>query len=144
ERRPVSFFKTSLLVRCPSVFRWKGSQFVFFSSSLPVAGPSPPPNVGGVRHGPPADRQPLRCQQCSFTTSRLSHLVRHRRTHTGERPFQCSHCGKGFMQKAHLDAHLRIHTGERPFRCHLCPRAFTQDAGLVSHVRSHTARRSHR
>ncbi|XP_077564406.1 uncharacterized protein LOC144179853 [Haemaphysalis longicornis] len=109
-----------------------------------AAGPSSSPNGHMVQEGPPTGRGLLRCQQCSYVTPSSSKLMRHRRTHTGERPHQCSHCGKAFVQKNNLVTHLRIHTGERPYQCHLCPRAFTQKITLVGHVRTHTGERPFR
>ena len=45
---------------------------------------------------------------------------------TKDRPFACNTCSKRFTQKTHLIIHKRIHTGEKPFACHICHKRFAQ------------------
>ncbi|XP_077563234.1 zinc finger X-chromosomal protein-like [Haemaphysalis longicornis] len=101
----------------------------------------PSPSTSGQEHIASPTGQ-LHCGQCSYVTLLPSRLLRHQRTHAGERPHQCSHCDKAFMERRTLVDHLRIHTGERPFRCHLCPADFARKTTLDQHLRSHTAGRS--
>ena len=65
------------------------------------------------------------CSQCDYQTSNTAHLVRHNRTHTGEKPFQCETCQKSFSQNSALNSHMRTHqeVRERPskkFECDIC------------------------
>lgn len=90
----------------------------------------------------PAD--PYQCDVCKKTFAVPARLVRHYRTHTGERPFECEFCHKMFSVKENLQVHRRIHTKERPYKCDICERAFEHSGKLHRHMRIHTGERPHK
>ncbi|XP_063290569.1 zinc finger protein 614-like isoform X2 [Pelobates fuscus] len=82
--------------------------------------------------------KPFFCCICEKTFTRKSALIIHQRTHTGDKPFLCSVCGKCFAQKSTLVLHQRIHTGEKPFACSVCGKLFAQSSNLLKHKKIHT------
>ena len=59
------------------------------------------------------------CQQCNYVTRFKDDLVKHCRTHSGERPFECGICDDKFSQKGSLTQHLLTHQVGR-FECNQC------------------------
>ncbi|XP_058029640.1 zinc finger protein 383-like isoform X2 [Ahaetulla prasina] len=84
------------------------------------------------------------CHDCGKAFQYKFELVKHRRTHTGEKPFECLACGKRFFQSTHLNAHLRIHTGEKPYECPRCGRSFNRRSTLTEHLRIHTGEKPYK
>ncbi|XP_068112270.1 gastrula zinc finger protein XlCGF48.2-like [Hyperolius riggenbachi] len=82
--------------------------------------------------------KPFECQECGKRFTLKGALGVHQRSHTGERPFCCSVCGKRFARKVILRNHERIHTGEKPFACPDCKKCFAQSVSLFRHRKTHT------
>ncbi|XP_076244279.1 uncharacterized protein LOC143185274 isoform X2 [Calliopsis andreniformis] len=79
-----------------------------------------------------------KCKFCPKTFRKPSDLIRHVRTHTGERPYKCDYCSKSFAVKCTLDSHTKVHTGKKTFRCHVCSSLFATKGSLKVHMRLHT------
>jgi len=90
------------------------------------------------RHKKTHSNEKYMCNVCHAGFSQLSYFNAHRRTHFAEKPYKCDKCKKGFVQSTHLKIHKMIHTGEKPYQCYICKARFTQHGNLKRHIRTHT------
>ncbi|XP_074595349.1 uncharacterized protein LOC141850590 [Brevipalpus obovatus] len=78
----------------------------------------------------------FKCDICSITFKTFNALKRHNRNHTkGGHNYVCNLCPYTSLDKSTLVRHLRTHNGERPFQCAICKYAFTTKANCERHVR---------
>ncbi|KAF6284225.1 CCCTC-binding factor like [Rhinolophus ferrumequinum] len=80
-------------------------------------------------------KRSFHCDLCMFTSSRISSLNRHMKTHSTEKPHICHLCLKAFRTVTLLRNHLNTHTGTRPYKCGDCDMAFVTSGELVRHRR---------
>ncbi|RKF64835.1 putative c2h2 type zinc finger domain containing protein [Erysiphe neolycopersici] len=50
---------------------------------------------------------------------------------------QCSYCDRKFSKVEHLKRHERSHTGERPYTCPKCQKSFSRSDVLIRHLKNH-------
>ncbi|GAB1299459.1 Zinc finger protein 113 [Apodemus speciosus] len=82
--------------------------------------------------------KPYACRECGKHFGSWWGFLQHQRIHTGEKPYECGQCGQAFSQSSHFTEHLRVHNGEKPYKCGECGHAFSQSSNLVRHQRLHT------
>ncbi|KAK3733593.1 hypothetical protein RRG08_056949 [Elysia crispata] len=87
--------------------------------------------------------KPFSCCTCPYRSSTKGAMVAHVRTHTNERPYKCSKCKFSTKTAKDLTYHLRVHTNERPYKCQQCDWAFKLQTHLIAHMKTHTNERPH-
>lgn len=93
-------------------------------------------NQHSVTH---SDVRPYLCDLCGFATKFQSHLIAHKRIHTGE-VFNCQFpkCSYFTPKRSQLKAHMRAHLGIRAHVCEICGKTFIEKSHLVRHEKLHT------
>ena len=78
----------------------------------------------------------FKCSRCVLIFKSANALKRHNRGHIqGGHSYACHLCPYTSLDKSTLVRHLRTHNGERPFQCAICKYAFTTKANCERHVR---------
>ncbi|XP_078685842.1 uncharacterized protein LOC144918714 isoform X2 [Branchiostoma floridae x Branchiostoma belcheri] len=100
------------------------------SQEVPVTTTSPI-TVNGVK-----PRVYYQCDQCPYLSENRFALIRHYRTHTGEKPFKCKYCPSAFAQAYDLKRHsMAIHDQSKPHKCPKCDFECLRKGNLVAHIR---------
>lgn len=81
-------------------------------------------------------RKKLECNFCGFLAETNYKLIRHIRTHTGERPFPCSYCDYRSTQKASLKTHIKNKHSKKEV-CPFCIFSCHRKKELKEHIRTH-------
>ncbi|XP_052746178.1 zinc finger protein 271-like isoform X6 [Bicyclus anynana] len=81
---------------------------------------------------------PYSCETCSYETADKWYLIRHKRTHTGEKPYSCDICNCKFARYHDLKRHKRTHTDAKPYSCEICSYKTANKYHLIRHNRTHT------
>ncbi|XP_033496371.1 zinc finger protein 1035 [Epinephelus lanceolatus] len=80
----------------------------------------------------------LSCRFCDSRFATPQSLMKHVRSHRGERPYRCVECGKGFKKRAYLIGHKSIH--QRRIQCTVCRKILPTIGELIQHRSSHLKR----
>ena len=64
----------------------------------------------------------IACDVCEKNFKYKSHLIVHKRIHSGGKSYNCEVCDKGFAVKSNLSQHMVVHSGKKYFQCYVCHR----------------------
>ncbi|CAD6235146.1 GSCOCG00007830001-RA-CDS [Cotesia congregata] len=82
--------------------------------------------------------EPWTCGICFSEFGDISQMLKHMRTHKGDKLFECRTCFERFSNKRDLTNHMHNHVHEA-YRCYICSLSFTKKFNYNNHMRLHTA-----
>ena len=83
------------------------------------------------------------CNECNYATQYKYDLVKHSRTHSGEKPFHCKLCDQKFCNLTNLNHHSLTHKVGR-FECKECDYKAALKQDLVRHLLTHSGVKPHK
>jgi general transcription factor IIIA len=82
-------------------------------------------------------QKPFSCdfEGCDKSFKRKDQLMRHIRSHTGEKNHVCGKdgCGRAFITAAQLQRHINVHGSVHAYVCDLCDESFHKKTQLRTH-----------
>ena len=82
--------------------------------------------------------KPHGCRYCDYRAASATQVKTHERTHTGEKPYGCLYCEYRAASATHVKTHERTHTGDKPFGCRHCGYRAAHASHVAVHERTHT------
>ena len=92
-------------------------------------------SAASANYDPPSPRYKLSCSVCGKPFRFRSALLRHMKSHTGEKPYACNICGTSCARADHLYLHRRtMHPECNMYQC-ICGQDFAECHDLFRHKR---------
>ena len=71
-------------------------------------------------------------------------LMRHLKTHSGEKSNKCNQCNYASSGMGHLRRHLKVHNGKKSNKCNQCNFATAYITSLRTHMKKHSGEKSNK
>ena len=85
-----------------------------------------------------------KCNLFDYASSYAGNLMRHLKTHSGEKSNKCIQCGFASVQAGDLRTHLKTHSGEKSNKCNQCDYATSLASNLMRHLKTHSGEKSNK
>ena len=81
---------------------------------------------------------------CDYASSIASDLVKHLKTHSGEKSKKCNQCDFASSYAHHLRRRLKMHSGESFEKMHRCDNASSEAGTLRTHMKIYSREKSNK